>query len=288
MTHTNAELLRSGYDAFASGDIPSVLGIFAEDIAWHVPGRSPLSGDYRGHEGVVGFFTKAMELSGGTLRVEADEIVADGDRIIVLTTVSAERNGRSWSSRRSTSGASRTEGRRVPGVPGRPGGRGRVLVIVGSSPGLAERAVVMWAISGAPEDAEATGAQLLGQLGLGGLGLASRAVRAPGLVEVGPEADAVRPDVPRRPVARLVLLEPQLGGQSALADVDGRAAVRSGAIAPAAEVPVELDDVDVVQGRRRGARGHAGTAASSSDVNTTGRSTEASPRTSTSPSGRSR
>jgi len=98
MTHPNAELLRGGYDAFAKGDIPTVLGIFAEDIAWHVPGRSPLSGDYRGHQEVVGFFTKAMELSGGTLRVEADEILADGERIIALTTVSAERNGRSWSS----------------------------------------------------------------------------------------------------------------------------------------------------------------------------------------------
>ena len=98
MTHPNAELLRGGYDAFAKGDIPAVLAIFAEDIAWHVPGRSPLSGDYRGHQEVVGFFTKAMELSGGTLRVEADEILADGERIIALTTVSAERNGRSWSS----------------------------------------------------------------------------------------------------------------------------------------------------------------------------------------------
>jgi len=98
MTHPNAELLRGGYDAFAKGDIPTVLGIFAEDIAWHVPGRSPLSGDYRGHQEVVGFFAKAMELSGGTLRVEADEILADGERIIALTTVSAERDGRSWSS----------------------------------------------------------------------------------------------------------------------------------------------------------------------------------------------
>lgn len=98
MTHPNAELLRGGYDAFAKGDLPGVLGIFAEDITWHVPGRSPLSGEYRGHEEVVGFFAKAMELSGGTLRVQADEILADGERIVVLTTVSAERNGQSWSS----------------------------------------------------------------------------------------------------------------------------------------------------------------------------------------------
>ena len=98
MSNTNAEILRGGYEAFARGDIPAVLAMFDEDIAWHVPGRSPLSGDYRGHEGVVGFFTKCMELSGGTLQVAPDEILADGDQVVALTTVSAERNGRAWSS----------------------------------------------------------------------------------------------------------------------------------------------------------------------------------------------
>ena len=98
MSHPNAELLRRGYDAFAEGDIATVLGLFADDIVWHVPGRSPLSGDYGGHEEVMGFFQRSMELSGGTLRVEADEILADGERVVVLTTVSAERNGHSWSS----------------------------------------------------------------------------------------------------------------------------------------------------------------------------------------------
>jgi hypothetical protein len=39
-----------------------------------------------------------MELSGGTLSVEPDEILGDGERVVALTTVSAERNGRSWSS----------------------------------------------------------------------------------------------------------------------------------------------------------------------------------------------
>jgi uncharacterized protein len=46
----------------------------------------------------MSFFQKSMELSGGTLRVDADEILADGERVVVLATVSAERNGHSWSS----------------------------------------------------------------------------------------------------------------------------------------------------------------------------------------------
>jgi ketosteroid isomerase-like protein len=41
---TNAALIRSGYEAFASGDIEGVLAVFADDILWHVPGRGPLSG----------------------------------------------------------------------------------------------------------------------------------------------------------------------------------------------------------------------------------------------------
>jgi uncharacterized protein len=98
MTNPNAELIRRGYEAFARGDVPAVLDVFGDDITWHVPGRSPLSGDYKGHDGVLNFFGKCMELSSGTLRVDPDEILCDGDRVVVLATVSAERHGQSWSS----------------------------------------------------------------------------------------------------------------------------------------------------------------------------------------------
>lgn len=98
MADTNAALLRRAYEAFAAGDIPTVLDTFSAEITWHVPGRSPLSGDYKGHNEVVGFFGKAMELSAGTLHVRVDELLAAGERVVALTTVSAERNGQSWSS----------------------------------------------------------------------------------------------------------------------------------------------------------------------------------------------
>jgi ketosteroid isomerase-like protein len=98
MAHPNADLLRRGYEAFAKGDIPTALGVFADDITWHVPGRSPLSGDYKGHSEVLGFFAKCMELSVGTLRIDIDQILCEGDRAVVLCTVSAERSGQAWSS----------------------------------------------------------------------------------------------------------------------------------------------------------------------------------------------
>ena len=95
----NAALIKSAYEAFSRGDTQSVFAVFAEDILWHVPGRGPLSRDYRGHAEVAGFFEHFMGLSEGTFQLKIDEILANRDRVVVLCTESASRAGRSWSSR---------------------------------------------------------------------------------------------------------------------------------------------------------------------------------------------
>jgi uncharacterized protein len=94
----NGALIKSAYDAFSRGDVQGAIAAFADDIFWHVPGRGPLSRDYRGRAEVLGFFGHFMELSGGTFRLQVDEVLAKGDRVVVLCTESARRGGRSWSS----------------------------------------------------------------------------------------------------------------------------------------------------------------------------------------------
>jgi ketosteroid isomerase-like protein len=93
----NAALIKSAYDAFSRGDIQGAMAAFAEGIFWHVPGRGPLSRDYRGHAEVLGFFGHFMDLSGGTFRLQVDDVLAKGDRVVVFCTESAQRGGRSWS-----------------------------------------------------------------------------------------------------------------------------------------------------------------------------------------------
>jgi len=95
---TNQALIERAYDAFATGDIPTVLEILAEDILWHVPGRGPLSRDYHGHAEVLEFFGHFMELSEGTFRIAVDSVLTKDDRVIVLVTESAQRRTREWSS----------------------------------------------------------------------------------------------------------------------------------------------------------------------------------------------
>jgi hypothetical protein len=79
----NANLIRCGYDAFARGDIAGVLAIFAEDILWHVPGRGPISRDYRGHAEVLEFFNRChtdLELAFGTSSEAISAEVTNGHR----------------------------------------------------------------------------------------------------------------------------------------------------------------------------------------------------------------
>jgi uncharacterized protein len=94
----NAALIRNGYDAFARGDVEGALAGFAQDILWHIPGRGPLSRDYRGHAEVLGFLSHFTELSGGTFRIQVDDVLAKGERVVVLCTESAQRARRTWSS----------------------------------------------------------------------------------------------------------------------------------------------------------------------------------------------
>jgi len=94
----NAALIRSGYEAFSRGDVQAVLSLFDNDILWHVPGRGPLSHDYHGPSEVLGFLQHFTELSGGTFRIQVDDVLANDDKVVVLCTESAQRGGQSWSS----------------------------------------------------------------------------------------------------------------------------------------------------------------------------------------------
>jgi ketosteroid isomerase-like protein len=95
MNSTSAAIIRKAYDDFSKGDIPAVLGVFDTSITWHVPGHSPLSGDYKGHDEVVGFFNHTLELSSGKFGIEVHHVLAEDDVVVALVTVKAERNGAS-------------------------------------------------------------------------------------------------------------------------------------------------------------------------------------------------
>lgn len=69
-----AELHRRQGKTYAGGPVDSVVELLAGDIAWHVPGRSPIAGDHRGVEQVVAFFETRRQLANATMRMRPGEL----------------------------------------------------------------------------------------------------------------------------------------------------------------------------------------------------------------------
>jgi len=93
MNESNAAIIRKAYEDFAHGNIPAVFAALDANMTWHVPGHSPLSGDYAGHDQIGGFFQRIGELSGGAFSIDVHNVLTDGDLVVVLTTINAQRNG---------------------------------------------------------------------------------------------------------------------------------------------------------------------------------------------------
>src|SRR5438445_13531009 len=84
MAHPNEEVLRTAYNAFSKGDMETLRGLFTDDAAGHIIGRSQISGDYQGPDAVFGFFGKLFELSGGPFAVDVHLVIADDNYVQVL------------------------------------------------------------------------------------------------------------------------------------------------------------------------------------------------------------
>ena len=92
MEHPNATRMRQTVDAFMSGDIPRLLQGFADDVVWYAPGDGPLSGTFRGHEGIVAFFSGLNEASGGSMHVHVDDVLAGDRYVTIFLDITAERH----------------------------------------------------------------------------------------------------------------------------------------------------------------------------------------------------
>jgi ketosteroid isomerase-like protein len=93
----NARLIRAFHDAqnrfYAGGDQEHVRAMLAEDVAWHVPGRSAIAGDYRGRDEVLRYFVARRELAHATFRIAVRGVLADDERAVIFAGGQVQRDG---------------------------------------------------------------------------------------------------------------------------------------------------------------------------------------------------
>ncbi|HLZ44475.1 MAG TPA: nuclear transport factor 2 family protein [Gemmatimonadales bacterium] len=96
MSHPNEEVIRAYVGAFARGDLDTAKTYLADDIVYHVGGRHPLAGDYRGKADVIGFFKMRSERTGGTFRIESHDLLANDTHGVALSKATVDRGGQQF------------------------------------------------------------------------------------------------------------------------------------------------------------------------------------------------
>ena len=93
--------LHSAQGAFYAGGAPDRLrALLAPEIAWHVPGSSPIAGRHAGIDAVLEYMTRRRAIADATFRMHTREVlVGTGDHLAALTDGTATIGGRErrWS-----------------------------------------------------------------------------------------------------------------------------------------------------------------------------------------------
>ena len=92
------ELHRRQAEMYAGGSVDAVAELLAQDIAWHVPGTSPIAGNHRGIGQVIDYFDKRRQLADTTMRMHPGGIIAEGEAVAQLVKGTARLEGEevSW------------------------------------------------------------------------------------------------------------------------------------------------------------------------------------------------
>jgi len=97
--HRNATLIRRGYDAFSAADISALSELIAQDAVQHMPGHNVFSGDHRGRDAILSMYGQLAERSGGTLKVELEEVYANDDQVVTVYHSTGTRDGKQLDTR---------------------------------------------------------------------------------------------------------------------------------------------------------------------------------------------
>jgi len=97
--HQNATLVRRGYQAFAAGDVATLSEIIAPDAVQHMPGHNAFSGDHKGRDAILAMYGQLAERSGGTLKVELEEVYANDEEVVTVYHSTGTRDGKQLDTR---------------------------------------------------------------------------------------------------------------------------------------------------------------------------------------------
>jgi ketosteroid isomerase-like protein len=92
--HPNAAIVRTGYEAFAKGDLSALSAFLDDDIVWHesTPG---FEGDYHGRDQVLALFGRIFQETGLEMSdFNIHDVLANDEHTVILHGSTLTRDGR--------------------------------------------------------------------------------------------------------------------------------------------------------------------------------------------------
>ena len=83
----NKQAAEDAYRAFSAGDAEGAMANIDDSVTWTAQGDNALTGTYNGKQEVGELWG---QLAGKSFSTEPHDFIADGDKVVVLTTVTLE------------------------------------------------------------------------------------------------------------------------------------------------------------------------------------------------------
>ena len=91
--HPNASIIHGLIDAFQTGDFERFMDGFADDAVFRVAGDNIVSGTYRGTQELRDYFIRLGQVTGGSMKIDVDEVLAGDNHAVMFIHVTTDRKG---------------------------------------------------------------------------------------------------------------------------------------------------------------------------------------------------
>jgi ketosteroid isomerase-like protein len=100
MVYLDEKVIQQLIEAFNRRDFEPVTKLFTDDVVLHYPGRNRIAGDYQGKSGVLNFWHKQIEITGGSFQGKVISVCQGDENLILLMDAKAIHNGQEYTWRR--------------------------------------------------------------------------------------------------------------------------------------------------------------------------------------------
>lgn len=100
MVYLDEKAIKQLINAFNQRDLEPGLKLFADEVILHYSGKNKIAGDHLGKSGLLDFWSKQIELTGGSFKGEILSVLQGEGNLVLVMNITAEVEDQSYSWRR--------------------------------------------------------------------------------------------------------------------------------------------------------------------------------------------